>query len=337
MDANKEQYKKLFVLSPKYFNKLKQQYDPKIFDNQPLDHVMFKILQNQQININKKWLMYRDALLKFNELKKENKFLVSEKSLNNKEQIKKDHASPSDVTKLSKTNPSYLWDYEPFKTPFQSQQRKVSFAPSYDTNSKLFNTYRKHDNSDLDSSMNSSTNQDEMFEFDPKNKDDSVDKEAVEQQLYNIARESLGEPNEENVIRLDDTLGDNYRVFTNPKTHDMVAVEVSPVQNSIKNNVQVSLQKQIEPRQDVSPVLDKNDEFSVSRRQPKLIHVGSTPITSVSDAEERRSMHLRNRTVKRRLTASLQKERREKKSRKKGDQEDENILGSENQFNWDNY
>lgn len=347
MDANKEQYKKLFVLSPKYFNKLKQQYDPKIDDNHPLDHIMFKILQNQQININKKWLMYRDALLKYNELKKENNILVSEKSLNNKEQLKKDEASPSDVTKLSKTNPSYIWDYEQYKTPFSSQQRRVSFAPSYDTNSKLFNTYRKPDKAVLDSSMNSSdsisdssNNRDEMFEFDPKNNDDSVDKEAVEEQLYNIAKESLGETNEENVIRLDDTLGENYRVFTNPKTHDMVAVEVSPVQNSIKNNVQISLKKQIEPRQDVSPVLDKNNEFSVSRRQPKLIHVGSTPITSASDVENRRSMHLRNRSVKRRLTSSLQKERnerKEKKRKKKGDQEDENNLGSENQFMWENY
>lgn len=350
MDANREQYKKLFVLSPKYFNKLRKQYDAKGFGDHPLDHVMSQIMQNNQTSINKKWLMYRDALIKFNELKKENNFLAPEKSIKIEEQIKNE-PSASDVTKLSKTNRSYFWDYEQYKTPNVAQKRRVSFAAPYNTNSKLFNTYRKPDGYELDSTMNNSesssklqstfdsnSNQDEMFEFDPeKIRNDSMDKEAVEEQLYKIAKESLGETNEENVIRLDDTLGENYRVFTNPKTRDLVAVEVSPVQNSLKNNVHLSLKKQVEPRKDVSPVLDKNDDFEVSRRQAKLIHVGSTPITSTNDGEKRRSMHLRNRTVKRRLTTSLQKERKEKKSRKNRDQQEEMILGAENQFVWDNY
>lgn len=352
MDANREQYKKLFVLSPTYYNKLRKQYDAKVFDNHPLDQVMFQIMQNKQTNINKKWLMYRDALIKFNELKKENNFLVPEKSLKIEEQVKKDFASPSDVTKLSKTNRSYFWDYDQYKSP---QKRRVSFAAPYNTNSKLFNTYRKSDGYELDSSMNNSDslnkslsvfgspidsprNQDELFENDPeKNMNDSVDKEAVEEQIYNIAKESLGEANEENVIRLDDISSENYRVFTNPKTRDLVAVEVSPIQNSIKNNVHVSLRKQVEPRKDVSPVLDKSNEYEVSQRQAKFIHVGSTPITSINDGENRRSIHLRGRTVKRRLTASLQKERKEKKSRKNRGQQEEIVSGAENQLVWDTY
>lgn len=333
MNTNKEPYKKLYVLSPEYYKKLQKQ-QTKLTLDQPLDEMLFKIMQNKKPNIHTKWLMYKNALIKFKELKDRNTLKIPQ---NKEEENEKDTSFKTPhLTKLLKNNPSYFWDseFDNIQTPVTSKPRKsVTFPGNLNkSQSDLFNKYRIQHNllnssqEEEDDNLNknnkeflnqtpepifdSTRNQGmaEVFEHDPNKSVENITTDEIEQQLFEVAKQTLGEQNEQNIVRLDDTLDHDFRVFENRKTRDLIAIEVEPVQKFVEKAIQPSFSQEEAPRDDVSPIILNIDEYTSNEHQPKYIRLSETPLTSSAkktSSEKRRSIHLRNRRIEGRRSSSL--------------------------------
>lgn len=382
MNTNKEQYKKLFVLSPKHYEKLQKQQN-KIAPDQPLDQMLFKILQYNQPNVYKKWLMYKNALIKFKESKDKNTLKIPQ---NKVEKNAKDitFATPH-LSKLLRKEPTYYWDSDFYnqQTPVTTKPRKsVTFLKNFgESQNDLFNKYRTQDDISENDSLNSNTGgflntsiehpvfdstrnpqinelfnkstpnrnlqEAELFDYNLNNSNSSSsskdENEDVEQELFKLAKKSFGEPNEENIVRLDDTLNKNFRVFENRKTRDLVAIEVEPVKSFVENDMPLSLQQQEEPRTSVSPVVRNIDEYTSEERQPRFIRVGETALSSEglpneNDTSRAKSIHLRNRTIKRRRSGSLSRVNyRTKNPVKKPRKIQQPQQGKGFKFNWKSF
>lgn len=344
MNTIKEQYKKLYVLSPQYYDKLQKQR-VKVTPDQPLDQLLLNIMQNKQPNVYKKWLMYKNALIKFRESKDKNTLKipqVKEPEIDKNITFKTPH-----FKKLLKTTPSYHWDFENIiETPVTSKPRKSVTFPKNLNNSQsdLFNKYRKQnddgflnstqeDEDDSNEILNifdqtpeqifdSTRNPElkEIFEHNLNNSSDKTKNEEIEQELFNIAQRSLGEQNEQNIVRLDNTLDDDFRAFENRKTRDLIAIEVEPVQNFVENGMQPNLRREEAPRSNVSPIIINVDEYTANEYQPKYIRMSENPLTptttttSKTSSDKRRSIHLRNRRIEGRRSSSMSRIQYKRKS-----------------------
>lgn len=319
---NKEKYKKMYVLSPKYYEKLQKQKVEVISDH-PLDEMLLKILQSKEPNNYKKWLMYKNALIKFRESKDKN--TLKTPANKNQENEKDITFSTPYFKKVLKENPnSYFWDSKIYntETPVTTKPRKsVTFRRS-SKDSDLFSKYRRSYNEQVNSSLDNSSSsnnsnvfdhsntkpyfdstrnqdKDDIFEHDPANDVNESMSEEVEKELFSLAQSTLGEKNEQNIIRLEDTLGKDFRAFENHKTRDIVAVQVEPVKNYVENDVPMSLTREEEERRDVSPVVHDINEYVSEQHTPRFIRLAESSISqSQNDFSNARSFHLRSRKIK---------------------------------------
>lgn len=335
---NKEQYKKLYVLSPKYFEKIqKQSKTNQISLNQPLDKVFYNILQNKEPDVYRKWLMYKNALIKFRQTNDNNDLNFPDMKTELKTEDQDTGFRTPHFDKLLKKDPSYYWDSEFYNnaTPVTTKpsRKSVAFSDKLTKhNSTLFNEYRSYNNAfnDTSSSNDSSflnrsrnspfdstrnQNNEEIFDYNPNNSQNNIDEE-VEQEIFQVAKKSLGEKNEQNIVRLDDTLNDDHRVFENRKTKDIVAIEVDPIKNYVKNDIPLSLNKEVEVRTDVSPIIQKENDYNFKEYQPKFIRVATTPLQSNNQSRQNPSLQLRSRAIKRRKSTSFIAQPKTKKTKK---------------------
>lgn len=363
MQANKEQYKKLYVLSPEYYDKLQKQQVNLILDK-PLDQMLFKILKNNQSNVYKKWLMYKNALLKFRQsmIPKTAQSRPITTKIEQQGNVKNISFATPHFKKVIEKEPSYMWDFEQFKaTPIQIKPRKnVTFSKSTPAQD-MFSEYRKQrdiamnsttddssiadnnisfDEGDIpsfDSTKNSQLN-DNFFEYNPDqdNDDDDIEEnikqENLEEKLLELAKHSFKEKNENNILRLDDTLDDDHRVFENRKTRDLIAIEVNPVKEHLENDIPLRLNQEEAPRTDVEPIVQNIDEFTSREYQPKLIRLAQLPVSNQTKTSH---IELRNRDVKRRRSGSLaQLSYRTRPQSKKSKKTKQPQQGSGINFSW---
>lgn len=329
MNASKEKYKKLYVLSPEYYKKLQKQ-QTKIVPDHPLDEMLIKIMKSRQPNMHKKWLMYKNALISFRESKDKNTLKVPH--ANSDLKTKNLEFNTPHFKDILKKDPSYYWDSEFYndQTPLTSKPRKSVKFSSIPNTSDMFSKYRQQNVNDTLNSSSESVLEDnnlsndqiknifdstrnpeleDLFEYNPNNSTEntSIPNDEVEQELFQIAKETLGENNEENVVRLDNTLNDSFRVFENQKTRDLIAIQVEPVAEFVKKDVPISFTKEIEPRTDVGRVVQNIDEYTSREHQPTLIRLAQAPIeksNSKKSTLRRRSLHLRNRRIEGKRSSS---------------------------------
>lgn len=301
METKQENFKRMFVITPEYYNKLleKTEKQVKSLITDPLDKILNNIIQNKNMDPYQKYMLYNNTLLKF-KIKNSKNPLEKDNNNNEKVGIKKE---VEDAETNTSTQTIEL------ETPTTTNNKNIQPNESWlfddwDVFLRAMDTGNPNESIENFPPKDENPHQEEVFEFSPEqnknqdeNQDNSLINEEVETVLYNIARNSLGVTNDTQLFRHDNTLNNNFRVFENRETRDMLAIEVEPVQQHILTNAELDFMHFEQPRKDVSPPARKKLDFGASNfvenEEPKELE--KTP----------KYMVLRNREIKRRRSSSI--------------------------------
>lgn len=267
MQTNKLQ--RFFVITPETYDRLSSLTINEDELNE-LDKSIFNVLKNKDLSNADKWLNYSQELTKFSE------------KIRNQGRVMEEKPKESKIEADTQVTPGLRKNYtRRVETPVEQNEEEVENL-FVGTNPEIEDIF---ENSDLNTTEP------------PSVLDNAFVDEDLEYTLFEIALKNLNENNKTNVLRKDETINEDYRVFENRNTGDLIAIEVEPVVNYLQSKVRTPIDFEIEvgSRTDISPPKSKAKKklyFESPEQSPE-----QTPKYIV----------LRSRAVKRRRSPSLSK------------------------------
>jgi hypothetical protein len=239
-NKNKTQYRRLFVLSPEYYQKLSQTYEKQKKINN-FDKEIYDILFDENLNDTQKYYTYLKKLSnRVTELNLNNDF--QENKSNNASNLSEnsDNLIKSDTeVNIIKSDVDAIKTPEPIILNSKNQFTQTNVPESvFETKSnppieEIFEHTPQlpenvHDNKvtdmPIDMTVNENFNQSLMRDH------------YLEEKLHEIAQKYLEEKNMNNIVPVKQTLDADYRIFNNKLNNDQIAVEVKPVYDFLYNN-----------------------------------------------------------------------------------------------------
>lgn len=307
-----KELKKLYIFLPEYFSEIKSKLEKlSTYENaKGLDAILLKIINSKNLNPYQKYLFYRDALVRYGRINKTNlKFVPVPQVKHITYRPKVNEIKPGKRTSTKKAKREKAFD--------QSRLTLADMDVDHDEtqNNSIDEFYPAQENLMLARSSNI----DNLFTTEvPTNNEQNITvpsdvpiDENLEISLHQQAQEFLEEPDPTNIVRVDTTLDKNYRSFVHlPSQAEIVVPVPDPQQQQQQQSSSL-----IQPDILLTPATSKETSLlpviRQSRRKSFVNKSKSTPIPSTP------SILLRNRSVKRRTTDSIETIRKNLKEEKK--------------------
>jgi hypothetical protein len=236
---NNEAYKNIIIIPKHLFSK----FQNFINDEKQmtfLDQEMHKVMKLKNVDDDKKWNLYKHNLFQYELLRKKNNILnnihnnSADTFSNNKLiQIKNDKINKKQLLQTENNINKSIDITSDIDREFKNKKEYPFHKTYYDDNdieNALHNKRNEYFFAD-ENKMEIDTKLNEMF----LHRNNQFFNEDLEFELHKQAQKELGTKNENDVIRRNDSLGSDYRIFEDRKSGAEVRIPVEPIMERLYN------------------------------------------------------------------------------------------------------